>query len=107
MNQNRRTITRRLATGLALYALAIFAHGGLEHVKGTIAKVSDTVVTVAKPDGKTVEVAVNAKTTFSRAGQAIKIRDLKPGERVVIHAEKSANGLIAHTVETGHGTTQH
>jgi len=100
MNPNH-TITRRLALLLTLCAGAAFAHGGLEHVKGTITKISDAALTINTTDGKTVEVAVNAKTTYSRDGKVIRMLELKAGDRVVIHAEKTDGKLIAHTVEAG------
>jgi hypothetical protein len=39
------------------------AHGGEEHVTGTLTKISDTSVTVKTTAGKTVEVGFDAKMT--------------------------------------------
>ncbi|HTX39168.1 MAG TPA: DUF5666 domain-containing protein [Bryobacteraceae bacterium] len=107
MKQNR-TFTK-LALSFALCAVLVLAHGGLEHVIGTIAKISSASVTVTTTDQKTVEVLLDAKTTYSRGSQAIQRTDLKVGDRVVIHAEKSGEKLTAHTVEIGTATkaTQH
>ena len=88
-----------LCLGL-LPALGI-AHNGEEHVTGTVAKISDTSVTVTTVAGKTVEVALDAKTTFTRSAQPIQKVDLKLGERVVIHAAEVHEKLIAHTVQVG------
>src|SRR5580658_6394837 len=97
-------ITRRLLllalTPMLLSPLAL-AHGGLEHVRGTVAKVSDQSVTVTTTAGKTVEVLLDAQTTYSRADQPIQKSDLKVGDRVVIHAAEKGTTLTAHTVEVG------
>ena len=99
MNRNH-TFTK-IALCLALCATLALAHGGLEHVMGTISKVSDSSVTVTTAAGKTVDVMLETKTTFARGSQAIQRTDLKVGDRVVIHAEKSGDKLTAHTVEIG------
>ena len=84
-----------------LIAQAAIAHGGLEHVMGTVQSVSDNSITVKATDGKTVEVALDAKTTYAKNKQAVKLDGIKVGDRVVIHAEKSDTKLVAHTVEAG------
>jgi hypothetical protein len=114
MNKNRTIITRAiLATvlGLPLLSSLAIAHGGLEHVIGTVAVISDTSITVKTAAGKTVEVALDAKTTFSKSEQPIQKTDIKVGDRVVIHAAKTGATLTAHTVAIGTGAaakaTQH
>jgi hypothetical protein len=106
-----RIAINRIALCIALLSAWAIAHGGLEHVMGTVAKISDTTITVTTTDGKTVEVVLDAKTTYSKNSQPIQKSALKIGDRVVIHAEKSGAKLIAHTVETGTATasktTQH
>ena len=99
---NTITITSFLVLiGLALAPAAALAHGGLEHVRGTIAKVSDQSVTVTTTAGKTVEVLLDAQTTYARADKPIQKTDLKVGDRVVIHAAEKGSTLTAHTVEVG------
>jgi hypothetical protein len=44
---------------------------------------------------------MDAKTTFAKSNQPIQKTDIKVGDRVVIHAEKSGEKLTAHTVEIG------
>jgi hypothetical protein len=99
---NRNIITRRvLLLALALTPAIAFAHGGLEHVRGTVAKISDQSVTVTTTAGKTVEVLLDAKTTYAKADKPIQKSDLQVGDRVVIHAAESGTTLTAHTVEVG------
>jgi Domain of unknown function (DUF5666) len=104
---NTNTITRRvLLVALAIAPVIAFAHGGLEHVRGTVAKVSDQSVTVTTATGKTVEVLLDAQTTFVRADKPIQKSDLKVGDRVVIHAAEKGTTLTAHTVEVGVSTSK-
>ncbi|HEX4274573.1 MAG TPA: hypothetical protein VHZ74_04430 [Bryobacteraceae bacterium] len=86
---------------VAFLPVAGWAHGGEEHVIGTVAKVSDTAVTVKTKAGKAVEVGFDAKTTYSRAEKPVQKADIKAGDRVVIHAVEVNEKLVAHTVELG------
>jgi Domain of unknown function (DUF5666) len=89
---------------LALLPTIATAHGGEEHVTGTVTKISDTSVTVNTKAGKTVEVGFDAKTTYARAKQPIQKTDIKVGDRIVIHAMEVNEKLVAHTVEIGMAT---
>src|SRR5712692_5165253 len=87
---------------LALLPTIATAHGGEEHVTGTVTKISDTVVTVKTTAGKTVEVGFDAKmTTYERAKQPIQKTDIRVGDRIVIHAVEVNEKLVAHSVEIG------
>ena len=91
---------------LALLPTIAVAHGGKEHVTGTVTKISDASVTVKTTAGKTVEVAFDAKmTTYERAKKPIQKTDIKVGDRVVIHAMEVNEKLVAHSVEVGTATT--
>ena len=94
---------------LAIVALALLptiatAHGGEEHVIGTVAQISGASITVKTTAGKTVEVGFDEKTTYARAKQPIQKTDIKVGDRIVIHAKEVNEKLVAHTVEIGTGT---
>ncbi len=102
MNMN--ILTRRLlllAVVPAMLSLAAFAHDGMEHVRGTVTKVSDQSVTVTTAAGKTVEVMLAADTTYERAAKPMQKSDLKVGDHVLIHAMEKAEVLTAHTVAVG------
>jgi hypothetical protein len=90
---------------LALLPAIVYAHGGEEHVIGTVTKVSDASVTVKTTAGKMIEVAFDAKTTYARAKLPAQKTDVKVGDRIVIHAVEVNEKLIAHTVELGAATT--
>src|SRR6202046_1079743 len=99
---NITTITKLiLLIALAIAPGIASAHGGPEHVRGTISQGSDQSVTVTTTAGKTVEVLLDAQTTYARADQPIQKSDLKVGDRVVIHAAEKGTTLTAHTVEVG------
>jgi uncharacterized protein (DUF2252 family) len=91
-----------LVAVLALLPTIVSAHGGEEHVIGTVTKVSDTSVTVKTTAGKMVEVGFDAKTTtYARAKMPTQKADVKVGDRIVIHAVEVNEKLVAHTVELG------
>src|SRR5579872_3610755 len=91
---------------LALLPTIATAHGGEEHVIGTVTKISDTSVTVKTTAGKIVEVGFDAKmTTYARAKAPAQKSDVKVGDRIVIHAMEVNEKLVAHTVELGAAVT--
>jgi hypothetical protein len=86
--------------GISLFAALAFAHGGEEHVIGTVTKVAQDSITVKTTANKTVTVTVAPETKFIKSKAAAKIGDLSVGNRVVIHAKEIAEGkLVADTVE--------
>jgi hypothetical protein len=97
-----KTLTAILAmVSVALLPTSALAHGGEEHVIGTVTKISDTSVTVKTTAGKMVDVGFDEKTTFAHAKQPIQKTDIKVGDRIVIHAVEVNEKLTAHTVEIG------
>jgi hypothetical protein len=110
MNISSMSTTTKLKIQVAILAILSLgllptiatAHGGEEHVTGTVIKISDTSVTVKTTAGKTVEVGFDAKmTTYARAKQPIQKADIKVGDRIVIHAMEVNEKLVAHSVEIG------
>jgi Cu/Ag efflux protein CusF len=98
---DRRLATLILLVNLLLASVAAMAHGDLIHVVGTVAKVSDTTVSVKTSDGKIVEVQFGEKTTYLRLKRAIAKGAIKAGDRIVIHAAKVNEKLVARKVEIG------
>ena len=91
---------------LALFLLAAsiqtaFAHGGAEHVMGTVTKVSAQSVTVEKTDKKVVEVGLTAKTAFTRNDKRVAATEMKVGDRVMIEAKEVNEKLVADSVNLG------
>jgi hypothetical protein len=68
---------------------------------GTVTGVTDHSVTVQTTDNKTVEVLLADSTTFVNGSKPAERKDLKVGDRVVIHAVKVKDSLQAHEVRFG------
>ena len=92
---------RRTMLAASLFACAsilLHAHGGMIHVMGTVTAVTDTSVTVETTDKKTVEVQLIDATTYMNGTTPSSRKELKVGDRVVIHAVKVKDALQAHEV---------
>jgi len=91
---------RILIIGLLVICTSVLlhAHGGMIHVMGTVTGMTDSSVTVETADKKTVEVQLTDATTFLNGSNAANRKDLKVGDRVVIHAVKVKDSLQAHEV---------
>lgn len=63
--------------------------------RGPVEKVSDTSVTVRSSDGYTATYVVSNDTAVRRNGAKATIADLKPGDRVVVVANKDGSTLNA------------
>ena len=89
-----------LVACISFVAIAALAHGGEEHVMGTVTKVSDNSITVKTTAKEPVTVGVVPATKFTMGKMAMKIDGLKVGDRVVIHAKEPEEGmLVADTVD--------
>ena len=101
------TLKKHLAVLLFSFpflATMAFAHGDMQHVMGTVTRVSADSITVKTAKSALVTVALAADTQFMKDKTAAKITDVKVGDRVVIHAkkdEKDATKLLAHVVMIG------
>ena len=93
-----------LSLCLFFVTAAAFAHGDMQHIMGTVTKVSSDSITVKTTKGEVVTVAVAADTQFMKDKATAKIADLKVGDKVVVHAkkdEKDSTKLVAHMVMIG------
>jgi hypothetical protein len=88
-------------TALLLVAGLAMAHEGKPHVMGTVTKVSENSITVKTTAGAETAVSVVSQTVFTKSAATVTWKDLKVGDRVVIHAHKTEQGLQAETVEIG------
>ena len=92
-----------LAVVALLFAVSIMAlaHGKEKHVMGTVTGISDSSITVETTAKKSVTVDVSEKTKFEKSGVAATVKDLKVGDKVVIHADVSGARLVANEVHFG------
>ncbi len=70
------------------------AHGGNDHVRGTVTAISPQAITVRTTASQTRSLALNAKTTFEKSGRKALLTDLKVGDRVVIDVPKDGNQAL-------------
>jgi hypothetical protein len=85
---------------LALSVIAL-AHGNEKHVMGKVTSISDSSITVETTTKKSVAVEVSDKTKFDKSGSPATLKDLKVGDKVVIHADVSGTKLVANEVHFG------
>ena len=86
---------------VVLLAAVAFAHGTDKHVLGTVTKITDTEITVESQTKEVQVVKIAPDTSFVKSGASASLKDLKVGDRVVIHAKPVGNDLIAHEVRFG------
>ncbi len=93
-----------ITTAKALLAIAaltpVFAHGGFEHIRGTIAKVADNVLTVKTAKGNVI-VKLDSRTDITRNDHKAQVSDLKPGARVIAEVPEGSKDHIAQSVRIG------
>jgi hypothetical protein len=98
-----RVLALSLAVILFVFAAPVFAHGGFDHVMGTVVKVANNVMTVKTAKGN-VDVKLDEKTEFTRNDQQAQLADLIPGVRVVVDIPEGSKDKIAHSVKIGTAT---
>jgi len=79
---------------------ALLAHGGFDHVTGTVVKVENNVVTVKTAKGD-VPVTLDAKTEITRGDKPAQAADLKTGVRVVVDVPEGSKTKLAHSIKIG------
>ncbi len=107
MNHNNTTTNRFaqqaslwLSLALLAFAAQLLAHGGFDHVIGTVVKVENNVLTVKTAKGN-VDVRLNEKTEITKNDQKAEAVDLKPGTRVVVDVPEGSKDKVAHSVKVG------
>ena len=94
-----------MVTGLLICTLLLgtlaFAHGGLEHILGTVTAITDHSLSVKTRDGAVRTVDFDGETKFVKGDAAATIKDVQVGSRVAIHAHKNDNALHAAEVRIG------
>jgi hypothetical protein len=108
MKRTLNTITTSgsiLLAGLTLAMLA-FAHGGFEHVMGTVAKVENNVLTVKTAKGD-VDVKLDAKTEITKNDKKAAMSELTLGIRVVVDLPENEKSPAAHSVKIGVAEAEH
>ena len=96
-------MTKRIATMLSALALAgaMLAHEGAEHVTGTVKSIAPGSLTVETTKHETLTIMLSPKTEVMKSKAKGDIKDLKVGDRVVVHAAHGKSGLEAQEVDFG------
>jgi Domain of unknown function (DUF5666) len=89
---------------LATISLLAHAHEGMIHVMGTAMALTDKSLTVKTTDERIVQITLLESTTYESGSTPLTRKDLRVGDRVVIHAVKTDGSLQAHEVRFSHGT---
>lgn len=94
---------------LSLFAVTVlatsaYAHGGHDHIRGTVAQINGQSIVVQTTGKATKTVTVVANTMFMKAGKHAAIGDLKVGDRVVIEVPEGK--LTAEEVQIGAAGTK-
>ena len=84
----------------ASLSFAASGHAGQQHVMGVIKSVDDNAIVVQVKGGKDVSATIDATTKFETTQGAATLKDVKPGERVVVHARKEGSSLKATLIKT-------
>lgn len=99
MTRRFRITTAKLLLAAAAIAPA-FAHSGYEHIRGTVAKVANQVLTVKTAKGN-VDVKLDGHTALTKNDRKAQLSDLKPGARVIAEVPEGGKDLAAQSVRIG------
>jgi hypothetical protein len=78
-----------------------FAHGGMDHVLGTVTAITDHSLSVKTREGAIKTVEFDGETKFLKGDAPATLKDVQVGSRVVIHAHNRDNALHAAEVKIG------
>jgi Cu/Ag efflux protein CusF len=78
--------------GGAVLAATLFAHGGAEHITGVVKATNADSIVVETLKHETVTVLLTPKTESLKSNVKASLKELRPGDRVVIHAVKNKAG---------------
>jgi hypothetical protein len=90
-----------LVSGFALATGLLLAHEGAEHVSGTVKSIAPGSLTVETAKHETLTIMVTPKTEVMKSKAKGDLKDLKVGDRVVVHAAHGKAGLEAQEVDFG------
>ena len=100
MKRRPNIIITSLLSLLLACAAQVFAHGGFDHVTGTVVKLENNVLTVKTAKGESI-VNLDAKTEITRNDHPAQAADLKAGVRVVVDIPEGSKTKLAHSIKIG------
>ncbi|MGA9798619.1 MAG: DUF5666 domain-containing protein [Terriglobales bacterium] len=84
-----------------VFGTLAFAHGGMDHVLGTVTAITEHSLSVKTRDGAIKTVEFDSETKFLKGDAPATLKDVQVGSRVVIHAHNHDNALHAAEVKIG------
>lgn len=99
MNYLRLALITLIAT--FAFSSSVSAHGGQPHLLGTVKAIDDKSITVETADHQLHTIKLASDTKLEKAGVAATAKDVAIGARVVVHAKKSGDELIAVLIKLG------
>jgi hypothetical protein len=99
MKNRFRITTAKLILAVAAVVPA-FAHGGFDHIRGTVVRVADHVLTIKTAHGN-VDVKLDSRTNLTRNDGKAVVSDLKPGARVIAEVPEGSKDHVAQSVRIG------
>jgi hypothetical protein len=94
---------KALFLGLLIVAPVLDAHGGHDHVLGTVTAVTETRLDVKTGDGKVMTIRLTGETKYEKDKKPATLKDVKAGLRVVVDADNDKDSLVAKDVKIGTG----
>ena len=87
-----------------LLSVSAYAHGGFEHLRGTVTQITATTLTIeimnkSTKSTSTKTVTLADHTTFEKSGKPAELKDLKVGDRVIVEVPEGKSE--AHIVKFG------
>ena len=98
--RNRFRITTAKLILAAATLVPAFAHGGFDHIQGTVARVANNVLTIKTAHGN-VDVKLDSRTTLTQNNHTALVSDLKPGARVIAEVPEGSKDHVALSVRIG------
>jgi hypothetical protein len=87
--------------GLLFVVPLLYAHGGHDHIMGTVTAVTESRLDVKTREGKAVTIRLTGETKYEKDKKPATLKDLKTGVRVVVDADKDKEALVAKEVRIG------
>src|SRR5438067_13923084 len=99
MKNRFRITTAKLILSVAALVPA-FAHSGFDHIRGTVVRVANNVLTVKTAHGN-VDVKLDSRTDLTRNNRKALVSDLKPGARVIAEVPEGSKDHLAQYARIG------
>lgn len=95
---------KRTAAGImiAFFASTALAHGAGSHAKGTVKSISSERIVMESQEGEK-EFKLTPQTEFVKGGAIVTAKELRPGDRVIVHGKGAEAIQVRAGGETPHG----